>query len=659
MTQTCSGVYLIMSIKLTTAQMAAIEQAGLEVDNKKAQELLSTDKGLWAFSPEDFTLILQIANATYRAGIPVISDAKYDQYVKELEIKDPDGKFLSSVEPEPVIESKTVALPVKMLSTEKAYSFEEIEKWVKRLVKAANEIELDLDELHIRVTPKLDGYAAYDDGEKLYTRGDGSRGQDITRAFNRGLKVAKGGERGSGAGEIVIRKSYFEDKLSGYFENARNIQASIIAEKKVNARIQKAIDDEACVFYPFKLLDDWVGHYRIFLHDFNDILDQIWGAVDYEIDGIIAEATSSLLKDYLGSTRKNHRWQIAYKINAEVAKVTVTDVIPQTSRTGKLTPVAQLMPTKLSGATISRATVHHYGMVKSKGVGKGALVELVRSGLVIPKIEAVIKKSKPDIPEVCPSCQSHVVWDGDNLFCPNTTDCPAQAENTMVHFFKTLRNVDGFGPKVIEKIHRSGIKSIHDIYAFDVEKLKEMGFGEKTSENLVDQILASRTLELEDWRFLAAFGVPRLGEGYCEKLLKHHNIADIFDLTVEDMIKIDGFAKISATTIYEGLKSIEKEFQLIYKLGFNLKETKRAVPESDLFLSGELIVFTGSMEHGKRPDMEAEAKMLGAKIGKSVTSKTTLLITGQSVGEKKIAAASEKGVRVLSENEYLQLLKSH
>ncbi|RLU01663.1 helix-hairpin-helix domain-containing protein [Ketobacter sp.] len=647
-----------MDIKLTNSQMAAIKQAGIEIDRTKAQKLLSDDKGVWAFSPEDLTLILQIANATYRAGVPVMSDVKYDSiYVRELETQDPDSDFLESVEPEPVIESKTVALPVRMLSTEKAYSFKEIERWVSRLIKAANEIDLDLAELYIRVTPKLDGYAAFDDGEKLYTRGDGFRGQDISRAFKRGLKIAKGGKRGSGAGEIVIKKSYFEEKLSGYFENARNIQASIISEKKVDERIQEAIEDEACVFYPFELLENWVGHYEEFLEKFDEILKQIWNSVDYEVDGIIAEATNDSLKDYMGATRKNHRWQIAYKINAEIAEVTVKEVVPQTSRTGKLTPVALLEPTKLSGATISRATVHHYGMVKSKGVGKGAVVELVRSGLVIPKIESVLIKTEPDIPSNCPSCHSHVVWDGDNLFCPNTTDCPAQAENTMIHFFKTLRNVDGFGPKVVEKIYQSGVKSIHDIYGLDVSKFVEMGFGEKTSENLVEQLMASRNLEIDDWRFLAAFGVPRLGEGNCEKLLEHHNITEIFNLTVDDMVGIDGFAELSATTIFEGLKSIEKEFHSVYGLGFNLKATKSSDSKSSLPLDGELIVFTGSMEHGKRQDMEAEAKRLGAKIGKSVTSKTTLLVTGKSVGEKKISDATDKGVRVLSESEYLSMLK--
>ncbi|MFT5082984.1 MAG: DNA ligase (NAD+) [Lentisphaeria bacterium] len=648
-----------MDVSLTDAQMAAINKAGIRISKGNAPKLLSYEASVWAFSPEDLTLILQMANATYRAGIPVMSDSKYDAlYLRELETQDPDSEFLSSVEPEPLLESKTVLLPVKMLSTEKAYSYEEINKWVERLVKAANEINVELSELNIRVTPKLDGYAAYDDGKKLYTRGNGTKGQDISRAFAKGLKVAKGGVRGCGAGEIVIKKSYFDENLSGHFENSRNIQASIIAEKKVDERIQEAIDSEACVFFPFSLLEGWVGHYEVFLIEFKGILGKIWGLVDYEIDGIIAETTNEALKSHVGSTRKHHRWQIAYKVNAEIAKVRVLEVVPQTSRSGRLTPVAILEPIKLSGATISRATVHHFGMVKSKGVGKGALVELVRSGLVIPKIERVIEKVEPDIPSECPSCHSHVVWDGDNLFCPNMTDCSAQAENTLIHFFKTLGNVDGFGPKVIEKIHKSGIKSIYAIYDLSVKRFIEMGFGEKTSENLVAQLLTSRSIEIEDWRFLAAFGVPRLGEGNCEKLLEHHRVTEIFTLTRSEMVELDGFAELSASTIHEGLKSIRGEFNQLYELGFNIKETTRSQDRSNFLLDGELIVFTGTMEYGKRPNLEAEAKSLGAKVGKSVTGKTTLLVTGKNVGENKLKSAAQKGVRVINEHEYLDELRA-
>jgi DNA ligase (NAD+) len=650
-----------MSITLSKEQVSAIQNAGLGVDKKTVEKLLanvspSEIEPLWAFSLEDLTLLLEIANATYRAGVPVISDSKYDSiYIHELQSRDPDNEYLKIVEPEPVPESKTVALPVKMLSTDKAYSFQEIKKWIERLVKAAKEINVDLSQVELKVSPKLDGYAAYDDGEKLYTRGDGVRGQDITRAFTRGLKVAGGGIRGQGAGEIVIDKNYFEANLSGYYENTRNIQASIIAEKKIDKKIQEAIDEGACVFCPFTSLNSWEGHYTDLVENFDDIVEKVWTSVNYDVDGVILETTNITLKEFMGSTRRYHKWQIAFKVNEEVANVKVLDVIPQTSRAGKLTPVAILEPTKLSGATISRATVHHYGMVKSKGIGKGAVVELVRSGLVIPKIERVIERVEPQMPELCPSCDARVVWDGDNLYCPNTTECPAQAENTLIHFFKTLGNVDGFGLKVISKIYGAGVRTLHEIYSLDEKGFVDIGFGDKTSENLVSELRASKSIEIEDWRFLAAFGVPRLGEGNSERLLGHHGITEIFSLSVEDLMAMDGFAEISAKTIFEGLQNIKNEFHKIYDFGFRLKATE-VDSGQDAPLRGEVVVFTGSMEHGRRSDMEAEAKSLGAKVSKAVSGNTTYLVTGRDVGETKIVAARAKGVTVITEAEYLEML---
>jgi DNA ligase (NAD+) len=158
-------------------------------------------------------ILLKVANALYRSGYPIIEDKQYDEYLNYFKTLDPENPFLLSVEPEVLIDSKTVPLPKKMLSTDKAYSLEEIKKWTERITKAASEIEFDQNLIEIKVTPKLDGYAAYDDGTTLYTRGDGTRGQDITRAFERGLKVAKNAGRGLGPGEIVIKKSYFNRVL--------------------------------------------------------------------------------------------------------------------------------------------------------------------------------------------------------------------------------------------------------------------------------------------------------------------------------------------------------------------------------------------------------------------------------------------------------------
>ena len=644
----------MFNYKFNDNQIAIIEKLGLNLGIEEAEKLFTSDDHSW----EELETLLKVANALYRSGYPIIEDEKYDEYLNYFKTHDPDNPYLLNVEPEVLIDSKTVRLPKKMLSTDKAYSFEEIKKWTERITKAASEIDFDQNLIRIRVTPKLDGYAAYDDGITLYTRGDGTRGQDITRAFERGLKVAENAGRGLGPGEIVIKKSYFDEVLSEKFENSRNIQAAIIAEKKVDEDVQKAIDEGACVFYPFSLLENWTGSIEELLSNFESILEDIWNSVDFDVDGLILESTNEPIKEHMGSTRKFHRWQIAFKVNDATAEVEVLEVVPQTSRTGRVSPVAVLVPTKLSGATLSRATVHHYSMVKTKGVGPGAIIKLVRSGLVIPKIEEVIKPAEPELPKNCPSCGAHLIWEGDHLMCPNKSDCPAQTENTLIHFFKTLGNVDGFGPKVIEKIANQGIKHIHEIYQIPKDQFVEFGFGDKTSQNLIDQLQVSREIEIEDWRFLAAFGVTRLAGGNCEKLLQHYDVVQVFEISVEDMVKIDGFAQLSAEAIVEGLANVREEFFKVFNLGFNLSVTPKESDResSDSPIAGAVVVFTGSMQQGSRSDMEKQAKALGANVAKSVTGKTTYLVTGDKVGETKINAARDKGVKVLTEQGYFKLI---
>ncbi|MCZ4310550.1 BRCT domain-containing protein [Vibrio atlanticus] len=644
--------------KFNNNQLSTIRDLEVDVDLNTLEVAISNGS-IDELSEDELLGLLKVANALYRSGFPVIEDALYDTFREVFAQNSPNHPYITSVESEVMNLGKTVTLPQKMLSTDKAYSKEEIKKWLDRIVKAAVEIGLDTKAIEIRVTPKLDGYAAFDDGEKLYTRGDGVKGQDVSRAFERGLKVAKNGDRGLGAGEIVIDKAYFEEKLSQYFENSRNIQAAIIAEKNVDERVLEAIKDGACVFYPFSLIDDWIGSHEDLIVDFEKTIDKIWNAVGYDVDGVILEATDPLIKEHMGATRKFHRWQIAFKINDESEEVEVISVTPQTSRTGRVTPVAELVPTRISGATISRVTVHHYNMVKTNGVGPGAILQIVRSGLVIPKIEKVIKPAPPQIPESCPSCQSHLLWESDHLVCPNKSDCPAQTENTLVHFFKTLGNNDGFGPKNIEKLVNLGVNHIHQIYDLKPHHFAMYGFGDKTSKNLSDQLQASKDIEIEDWRFLSAFGVSRLGGGNCEKLLQHYSLLELLDATAESIAKLDGFATVSAEAIVEGLANIKEEFLKVYGLGFNLSLTTKHSEQEDSSspIAGATIVFTGTMLQGKRGDMEKHAKSLGAKVGKSVTSKTTYLVAGEKVGETKINGARDKGVEVISEQEYLDLIR--
>jgi DNA ligase (NAD+) len=644
---------------LSNTKLELLKQADFEPSQLSPERIaqIATQANPQQLTDEQLLEFLQICNALYRAGEPLISDADYDFiFLAELQKRHPHHPYLEAVEPEVIAVGKTVALPEPMLSTEKAYTRSSIEKWLARLDKAAKDLDVDFSTLIIRATPKLDGYAAYDDGKILYTRGDGRKGTDISRVFERGLIVGGNGERGQGAGEIVVSQTYFNTYLADYFENSRNFQASIIKEKELEQHALEAIQNHAAVFYPFSQLPDWQGTAVELLADFDHVVKSVYALVDYDVDGVVFELVGNdRIKQHLGATRHHHRWQIAFKNNVETAEVIVLKVTPQTSRSGRVNPVAELTPTKLSGAMISRATAHHYGMVKELGIGEGTLIELTRSGLVIPKIERVIIPATPQIPDHCPSCGSDLAWDSDYLYCLNTTQCPAQIENTIEHFFRTLANVDGFGQKTVEKLHACGINSVYAVYRLDIEQLQAMGFGDKTAQNLLDQLQRSRTEAIEDWRFLGAFGIHRMGLGNCERLLQHHHLLDVFNLTVEDVINIEGFADKTSAAVVESLAKIKADFMQIHQLGFNLIPTPLIAEQQQAIspISGKTIVFTGTMVHGKRDDMSKEAKRLGAKVASSVTGKTDFLVTGSDVGAAKIAAATEKGVQVISEEEYL------
>ncbi len=555
-------------------------------------------------------LFLVAANGLYRGGLPIISDHEYDfTFLAELRKRNPDHPFLHSVEVETQLDVKTVELPARMLSTDKAYDFSAIERWGKR-------------------------------------------------------KVAGDGRRGLGPGEIVVNKDYFAAHLAEHFDNSRNIQASLLREAELDPLVETAVIDGAAVFFPFSFLPDWQGDWQTLVAEFTTIVDTLWHKVPYDIDGVVFEITLEKLKEAMGATMHHHRWQIAFKRNTESAQVRVVRVVPQTSRSGRINPVAEVEPTRLSGAEIRRVTVHHYGMVREKGVGAGCLVELTRSGEVIPKIERVIEPVEDvsaEIPVECPSCHKPVVWEDDYLRCHNSLNCPAQITHSLEYFFKTLGNIDGFGPSSIQKLYDHGIISLPKIYAMTALEFEQAGFGPKQSENMFAQLVRSRRERIEDSRFLAAFGLPRLGRGNCEKLLQHFPLEQVFALARKEIVaNIHGFQEKTAESVCAGLSSIKELFFELYGLGFNLERTPLLAGEDkavETAIAGETIVFTGKMKSGSRSDMEREVKALGAEVGKSITGKTSILVTGANVGSNKVAKAKKLGVKIISEADYRSLLE--
>ena len=217
------------------------------LSNKKIFDISSQVILVTSLADDDLIEFCKFANQRYRKGNPIITDEDYDFiFIAELTKRFPKHPFLQNVETESQgFSDNKSKLPEKMLSTDKAYTWIEIEKWLERVKKFSEDIKLPIYDIEIKGTAKLDGFAGYDDGNKLFTRGDGNKGSDVSRVFQRGLGILNDSERGQGPGEIVVKRSYFESHLSGHFEYPRNFQASLIKEKELDKFAIDAIDAKA------------------------------------------------------------------------------------------------------------------------------------------------------------------------------------------------------------------------------------------------------------------------------------------------------------------------------------------------------------------------------------------------------------------------------
>ncbi|MEK6194756.1 MAG: DNA ligase [Deltaproteobacteria bacterium] len=598
---------------------------------------------------------LEECNAAYRSGNPLVSDHEYDGLVERLRQLSPDHPFLVRVEPETFTGKQEIRHPVPMLSTEKAYTAEDIERFVSRVKKAAEKINVTF--ILFRVTPKLDGLAGRDDGEVFASRGNGETGYEISNAFTKGV-IPVGG-RGHGLGEIVVRQSYFQEKLSGTFEHPRNMVVGIISSDTVNETAHKALQEEAVHFVPYSELSFWEGSARELLENIKIIVADLTEATDYPMDGVVAEVVDDGLRQAMGSTTHHYRWQIAIKSKGATAVTEVENVTWQVGRTGNVTPVMEVKPVLLSGATIKRVTAHHAGMVAREGLGKGALVEIIRSGEVIPKLEKVIQSSETvALPEDCPVCGTELIWQNDFLRCTNPS-CRAQIEQSISHWFKTLGNADWFGIKSIQKMVAAGFDTLEKIYAMTIEDFEEIGFGPVQSRNLAEALTISQTKPVEDWRFLAGFGIANLGKGDSRKLLSHMALEDLLVADREDIESISGFGGVTSLSIHKGIQVLKGTIDHMLALEFNLEKSDLVedTVEIESAIAGKAVVFTGKMQQGSREAMQAEARKLGARVQTAVSGKTDLLVCGEKVGAAKIKKAESLGVTIVNEAEYLAMME--
>ncbi len=619
-----------------------------------------------SINPDDLDVdslvaLLTQLNDAYRRGTPMVSDADYDHvFVAALRVKAPDHPFLRVPEPEPrdAFVGDRYRHTATLLSTDKAYTDQEVRAFCRRVREAAQELSIDPVTLTISVTPKLDGIAGYDYGNALVTRGENGFGQDVSRLFGIGL-VGIGG-RGHGAGEIVVVKEFFDEQLRARYSlrHPRNFMAGLAGAETLQPHHREALDAGMCRFVPYARLSATRLSLAQFEETWFEVMETVQ-QVEYLCDGAVAAVDAPELRDHMGATSHHHRWQIATKRNDAGVETTVQDVRLTTGRTGRITPTLILEPVEFYGVTIRHATAHTAQHLIDHGLGPGARVTITRGGGVIPKLVDVIAKAVTPIDtDHCPSCGELTEWDGKYLVCRNHQSCPDQIARSLEHFFARIGVANGFGEAVTKQLVANGVRTVLDVYELGQPGLARCGVSPGVAANLMSELERSKSEPIAEHIFLAAFGIRHLGRGDAARLLKSVSFDDLGAITYERLSAIEGFASGTSSAIVDGLRKTWPLISAVRTMGFNLERVARSAEDQQRGpLAGQCVVFTGTMESGGRKDMESQAKRLGAIVGSSVTAQTTMLVYGSKVGATKTEKARKLGVRVLSEADYVAMLQ--
>lgn len=596
---------------------------------------------------------LRSHNADYRAGQPTLTDAEYDRLHASAKAISPDHPFFAEPEPEQTAGERVRHLE-PMLSTDKARTTEEVISWVNRVREAARD---DFGEIMVRVTPKLDGIAAYRRGDLVYTRGQGGYGTNISRLFAGDNPIAGTGD---GPGEIVVSRRYFDEVLASEYGlvHPRNAVAGLVGADTLDESHLRALSDGEIKHVRYADLRGVVLPIGKLASVWDSLFENLIPGCPFLCDGLVVDVMDESLRAELGSTSHHHRWQLALKVNDEFATTTVKAVRLTTGRTSRITPTLEIEPVTISGATITWVTAHNIHRLREWQLGPGAVIQITRSGGVIPALVKVVTPG--DVSAVnldaCPSCGAPTHYDEPTLSCTNTLDCGATASRRLQHFFRTLGTCNGFGPGVCDQLIAGGILRPSQALAASLIDLLRCGISEGIAANLMDEKAATLSRPISEAYLLAAMGIPDLGRGDARRLLSEIPIEALDTVTAARIESIRGFGFKTSVSIAQHLHELQGEINAVLSLGWNLERV--AAPTAfgqPTPLSGLTLVFTGAMQRG-REVMEAQARSLGATIGSSVSAKTSLLVCGDKVGAAKTDKAAKLSVRAITEAEYLALI---
>ena len=605
----------------------------------------------------------------YYSGKATISDEAYDEIEQHLKKIDPENQVLTLVGT--AIQGMKVPHDIKMLSLDKTYEEKDLISWI--------------DSHEVVSMYKVDGVSCsliYIGGNlKLgKTRGDGFFGEDITEKVKWVKSIPKKislKEKTEIRGELYCSDSNFFDLTNIMREkkldlpnSQRNIVAGLVGRK-----------DEIflCSFIQFKAFDIIGSKSKteveknellkkldfdatdIKLHkDLGDIKNAIKEAEefmldgDFLIDGIVWSYNDLQVHEELGVTAHHPRYRMAFKFAGATKDVIIDHITWAVSRNGIVTPVAVIEPTELSGAMISRVTLHNYGRVKQFNLKKGDKIQIVRSGEVIPKFLSVIESSSNvfAIPKHCPSCNSELIEKEIRLLCVNDR-CPGKNKEVILNYVMKIGIEDLNEKRVEEMLNKKVISTISDLYRLEIEDFYKLDkVKEKLANKLYLAIQDSKKVDLK--KFLASLGISGGAYNKCERVVNSglDSLEKIKEITPERLQDIEGFAEKSSQEFYSSLIEKIPLIEELEELGFKFD----TIYIKDNPIKSKKICITGALSR-KRNEIEDSIRKYGGQVVSSVSKNTDLLLTNeQNSNSSKFIKAQKLEIKIITEDEFFKIV---
>ena len=665
-----------------------------------------------------FQLRRELHEHNYRYYVlnqPTISDQDFDLMMHELQsLEELHPELADANSPTQRVgsdlnqEFRQVEHRYPMLSLANTYNEQDVAVWYESVERGLNgepfEVccELKYDGLSISLT--------YEDGRLIQavTRGDGVRGDDVTANVKTIRSIPLVLHPSSSAlrlppstfeirGEILMPWKVFE-RLNAereaaeepLFANPRNAasgtlksqSSALVASRQLDAYLYYLLGDElpaeghyenlqAAASWGFKIsqgmrkVDCLQG-----IYDFINYWDSERKNLPVATDGIVLKVNSLRQQHSLGYTAKSPRWAIAYKFKAERACTRLESVSYQVGRTGAVTPVANMEPVQLAGTTVKRATLNNEDFIRSFDLHIGDSVYVEKGGEIIPKIVGVDIDARPIIAQPvqfikrCPECGAQLVrYEGESAwYCPNDTQCPPQIKGRIEHFIsRRAMNIDSLGPETVDEYYRRGlIRNVADLYDIDVQQINGDGSRTKSAQRIVNGIAKSKEGPFE--RVVFALGIRFVGETSAKLLARRFKTMEALEhATLEQLTDVDGIGDVMAGSIITWFHNDDNR-QLLQRLkdyGLQMSLSEEQLSAQSDRLAGQSIVISGVFARHSRDEYKALIEQHGGKNVGSISKKTSFVLAGENMGPSKLEKARKLGIRLLSEDEFLNMIASN